>query len=261
MADKLAGRSMFFLPISDDNPTRQRPWISYVILGLCVGVFYWQISLGVAQQAAIFGYGMVPARLFGAPLDAAIPNPVSGWTTLFTSMFMHGGLMHLGGNMLYLWIFSDNVEDSIGRGRFIIFYLLCGLCAAFAQALTDPSSPVPMVGASGAIAGVLGAYLLLHPRANIRCIVGILVFFRVMNVPAFLVLGGWIVLQFTNLGQVGSNVAYVAHIGGFIAGMVLIPFFKQSHVRLFEPAHSKAFSVSRVNVSPAHIPNVTRRKK
>ena len=135
------------------------------------------------------------------------------------------------------------------------------MCAAFAQALTDPSSPVPMVGASGAIAGVLGAYMLLHPRANIRCIVGILIFFRVMNVPAFLVLGGWIVLQFTNLGQVGSNVAYVAHIGGFIAGMVLIPFFKQPHVRLFEPAHSKAFSVSRVNASPAHIPNVTRRKK
>ena len=133
---KAAARSMFFLPISDDNPTRRRPWISYIILGLCLCVFYWQISLGAAQQAAIFGYGMVPARLFGAPLDASIPNPVSGWTTLFTSMFMHGGLMHLGGNMLYLWIFSDNVEDSIGRGRFIIFYLLCGVCAAFAQALT-----------------------------------------------------------------------------------------------------------------------------
>jgi len=169
--------------------------------------------------------------------------------------------MHLGGNMLYLWIFSDNVEDSIGRGRFIIFYLLCGVCAAFAQALTDPSSPVPMVGASGAIAGVLGAYLLLHPRANIRCIVGILVFFRVMNVPAFLVLGGWIILQFTNLGQVGSNVAYVAHIGGFVAGMALIPFFKRRHVRLFEPAHTKAFEVSRVQASPTHIPNVTKLDK
>ena len=118
-----------------------------------------------------------------------------------------------------------------------------------------------MVGASGAIAGVLGAYLLLHPRANIRCIVGILIFFRVMNVPAFLVLGGWIVLQFTNLGQVGSNVAYVAHIGGFVAGMALIPFFKRPHVRLFEPAHSKAFSVSRVKVPSEHIPSIKRHKK
>ena len=252
---------MFFLPISDDNPTRRRPWVSYIILALCVGVYFWQMSLGSAQQAAIFGYGMVPARLFGLPLADNMPAPVAAWITVFTSMFMHGGLMHLGGNMLYLWIFSDNIEDSIGRGRFVMFYLLCGICAALAQALTEPSSPVPMVGASGAIAGVLGAYLILHPRANIRCIVGILVFFRVMNVPAFLVLGGWIILQFTNMGQVGSNVAYVAHIGGFIAGMVLIPFFKQPHVRLFEPPRSKAFSVSNVTVSPPHIPNVSRRKK
>ncbi len=216
---------MFFFPIRDDNSTHRQPLISYLVLALCLAVFFWQILLGAAQTNAVLAFGMVPARLFDSPAAYDLPYAVPGWMTLFTSMFMHGGVMHLVGNMLYLWIFSDNVEDSIGRLKFLVFYLLCGIAAALSQALVDTHSPIPMVGASGAIAGVLGGYLLLHPRANIRCIVGIFIFFRIVNVPAFLVLGVWIALQFVNLGQIGSNVAYLAHIGGFIAGMGLIPFF------------------------------------
>ena len=226
---------MFFFPIRDDNPTRARPIISYIVLALCMSVFFWQISLGDAQRDAILALGMVPVRLFAPEAAYGLPNVIPAWMTLISSMFLHGGFMHLAGNMLYLWIFSDNVEDSIGRRNFVIFYLLCGIAAALSQAFVDVRSNIPMIGASGAIAGVLGAYLLLHPRANIRCLVGFFIFFRMINVPAFLVLGGWIGLQFMSLGQVGGGggVAYWAHIGGFVAGMALIPFFKKPHVKLF----------------------------
>ena len=165
--------------------------------------------------------------------------------------------MHLAGNMLYLWIFADNVEDSIGRGKFILFYIICGIAAALTQAAVDIHSPVPMIGASGAIAGILGAYLLLHPRANIRCLVGFFIFFRTVNVPAFFVLGGWLALQFLSLGQVDSGVAYLAHIGGFLAGMALIPFFKKPHIKLFDAPHSRAFEVTPVTRA-GHIPQINR---
>lgn len=246
---------MFFFPLSDDNPTDQRPWVSYLLFVACVLVFGWQLSLGSGQGEAILAFGMVPARLFGFESAYALPYAVPGWMTIISSMFMHGGFMHLAGNMLYLWIFSDNVEDSIGRGKFIIFYLLCGLAAALAQALVDVQSLTPMIGASGAIAGVLGGYLLLHPRANVRCIVGFFIFFKTINIPAFLVLGLWIGLQFLNLGQTGSGVAYLAHIGGFIAGMVLIPFFKKTDIKLFQPRQSRVFEVTPLRASATHIPS------
>ena len=246
---------MFFFPFRDDNPTHAKPLISYILLGLCVMIFFWQISLGMAQRDAILAYGMVPARLFGLEAAYGLPNAIPAWMTTISSMFLHGGFMHLAGNMLYLWIFADNVEDSIGRGKFIVFYVLCGIAAALTQALVDVHSAVPMIGASGAIAGVLGAYLLLHPRANIRCLVGFFVFFRTVNVPAFLVLGGWLVLQFMSLGQVDSGVAYLAHIGGFMAGMALIPFFKKPHIRLFDRPHSRAFEVTPVR-GGGHIPQI-----
>ena len=163
---------------------------------------------------------------------------VPAWTTIITSMFLHGGWLHLGGNMLYLWIFGDNVEDAMGRFRFILFYLLCGIAAALAQAAINPSSSIPMVGASGGIAGVLGAYLLLHPKAAVRCLLVIIVFFRFINLPAWLVLGGWIGLQFAAAPQAfegtGGGVAYLAHIGGFVAGVALIPFFKKRHISLLD---------------------------
>ena len=249
---------MFFFPLRDDNPTHGRPYISWAVLALCILVFMWQISLGAAQHAAVLAYGMIPARLFGFDLPVGTPELVPDWMTLFSSMFMHGGIMHLAGNMLYLWIFSDNVEDSIGHGKFIVFYALCGVAAALAQAFVDIRSPIPMIGASGAIAGVLGSYLLLHPRANVRCIVGIFIFFRLVNVPAFIVLGGWIALQFLSLGQTGSGVAYVAHIGGFVAGMALIPVFKKPHIPLFDKPHSRAFSVEPLTGN-SHIPTIPRR--
>ncbi|MGC6535544.1 MAG: rhomboid family intramembrane serine protease [Parvibaculales bacterium] len=251
---------MFFLPLRDDNPTRSRPLIAYILLAACILVFFWQISLGSAQQQAVLAYGMIPARLFGSEAAYGMPSLIPAWMTTISSMFLHGGFMHLAGNMLYLWIFGDNVEDSIGRRNFVIFYVLCGIAAALSQAMVDPSSPIPMIGASGAIAGVLGAYLLLHPRANIRCIIGFFIFFRLINVPAFLVLGGWIGLQFMSLGQIDSNVAYVAHIGGFIAGMLLIPFFKKKHVKLFDKPHSRAFAVSPVSTG-GHIPQIGKKRR
>ena len=156
--------------------------------------------------------------------------------TLLTSMFLHGGWLHLIGNMLYLWIFGDNVEDAMGHGRFVLFYLVCGLAAALAQAGLDPGSEVPMVGASGAISGVLGAYLMLHPRAHVLVLIPLGILTQLVRLPALIVLAFWFGLQlFQQLsappGQGG--VAFMAHIGGFVAGMALVPLFKRPRVRLF----------------------------
>lgn len=225
------------IPLKDDNPIRSTPVISYGIIVLCVLVFLWQASLGPnGGQAAVYALGLVPAVLLqGAslPPEIAIVPPAA---TVFTSMFLHGGWLHLIGNMLYLWIFADNVEDSMGHGRFIAFYLLCGIAAALAQALPAPGSEIPMVGASGAISGVLGAYLLLHPRAHVMVLVPLGFFSQMMRLPAVLVLGLWFVLQLiSEIGAPeGAGVAFRAHIGGFVAGLLLIPFFKQRQVRLFE---------------------------
>jgi membrane associated rhomboid family serine protease len=236
-------------PLSDDNPRALAPIVTGTIIAVCVAVFLWQLSLGPLGEArAYFALGMIPARLFGeAELSQSIAAPPA-WLTVLTSMFMHGGWLHLGGNMLYLWIFGDNVEDSMGRARFAAFYALCGAAAAMTQALIDPSSRVPMVGASGAIAGVLGAYLLLHPRATVRT----LIFFgliTIVHVPAVIVLGVWFLLQLwsaasTPVGEPG--VAFWAHVGGFVAGMALVVPFKQRGVRLLQAPRSRAFEQERV---------------
>jgi membrane associated rhomboid family serine protease len=158
----------------------------------------------------------------------------SGAVHLFTAMFLHGGLMHLLGNMWFLWIFGDNVEDETGPVRFLVFYLLTGAIATLAHVLSNPHSAVPLVGASGAITGVLGAYLVRHPRANIRTLIPLGIFIHVANVPAFVFLFVWIGLQVvsqTMSGKGGSGVAYLAHIGGFIAGVVLIRFFQSAASR------------------------------
>ena len=161
-------------------------------------------------------------------------------------MFLHGSLAHIAGNMLYLWIFGDNVEDSMGRIRFIIFYLSCGVIAALAQGFVDPSSNIPMVGASGAIAGVLGAYLLLYPRANVKCLFFIIIIIQMVRIPAFIVLGFWIFGQFFSAPfslESEGGTAYFAHIGGFIAGMILIPFFKKKETKLFNNKANSAWTV------------------
>ena len=207
-------------------------------MALCLTGFIWQESLDYrTAHNLVYQLGFIPAVFF-TPAD--LPENmvlVPEWSTIFTSMFLHAGWMHIGGNMLYLWIFGDNVEAAMGRARFILFYAICGTAAAMAQAALDPSSTIPMIGASGGIAGVLGAYLLLHPKAAIRCFFLILIFFRFINLPAWLVLGVWIGGQFVAVPQAlsdtGGGVAYLAHIGGFLAGMALIPFFKY-HVALFD---------------------------
>jgi len=238
---------MFFIPLFDDNPSWRTPWVTWAVMALCVLVFLWQQSLTpMAERMAFFQYGFVPANASGAaPLPPALAV-LPAWATMVTAMFLHGGWMHLGGNMLYLWIFGDNVEDSMGSVRFACFYLLCGIAAALAQFMIDPSSTVPMVGASGGIAGILGAYLILHPRAMVRSFLLIIIFVRFINLPAWIVLGVWIGGQFIAvpgaLSGTDGGVAYFAHIGGFIAGMALVPFFKRSDVPLFganDIAHDK----------------------
>ncbi len=229
------------IPLRDDNPTSITPFVTYAFIAACVLVFLWQMSLGEKGfEAAVLALGVTPATLLGdvrLPPELYLVPPVA---TVFSSMFLHGGFMHLAGNMLYLWIFGNNVEDSMGHVRFVIFYLLCGVAAVLAQAWPNPDSTIPMIGASGAISGVLGAYLLLFPRAHVLVLIPLGAFSRIVYVPAMFVLGFWFVLQLisTALSDAGQGgVAFGAHIGGFVAGMILIPVFKYRHVRFFAPRH------------------------
>jgi membrane associated rhomboid family serine protease len=204
-------------------------------------VFFYQAGLPPRPgEAFVFQYGAIPALLFGdADLPPSLAVGIPAYATLLTSMFLHGGWMHLVGNMLYLWIFGNNVEDVMGHVRFVVFYLACGALAALSHAVTDPTSTIPMVGASGAISGVLGAYILLFPRAHV------LVFMPgigMMRVTAAVVLGLWFVMQLLSggmsIGGPGGGVAFFAHIGGFVAGMVLIRFFKRADVPFFSPGRN-----------------------
>ena len=203
------------IPISDDDSARRlTPVVTYVLIAINALVFFLELSSG---DAFIERWAFVPSRF--------LANPVADFPTLFTSMFMHAGWVHLLGNMLYLWIFGDNVEDRLGHGTYTVFYLLCGLGATFAQMAVSMGSNVPNLGASGAIAGVLGAYLLMFPRGKVNVLMGR----AVVPMPALVVLGLWILLQiFSSVGEFttseqtsGGGVAYMAHIGGFVAGMLL----------------------------------------
>ncbi len=202
--------------------------VTFALLGACALAFLWQLTLGADGQRAIVALGVIPAVLLGnaqLPAELAwLPAPA----TILTSMFLHGGWMHFLGNMLYLWIFADNVEDAFGHGRFIVFYLVCGLVAALAQALPAPESTIPMIGASGAISGVLGAYLVLYPQARVRVIVPLGIVMQMMRLPAWIVLALWFGLQLVQnalTAEGGGGVAFRAHIGGFIAGVLLLPVF------------------------------------
>lgn len=231
------------IPLHDDNPTELFPFVTIAIIALCALVFFWQISLDPrSQQVVVAAFGAIPATLVGGmklPPELALIPPTA---TVFTSMFLHGGWMHVLGNMLYLWIFGNNVEDAMGHIRFVFFYLLCGIAAALAQALPNPASTTPMIGASGAIAGVLGAYLILHPRARVLVAIPIWVVIHTMRLPAVIVLGFWFVLQVISSvlsGTESGGVAWGAHVGGFIAGVLLIPLFKRRGVRLLSQAPRK----------------------
>lgn len=202
-------------PIGDDNSARRAtPVVTIVLIAINVLVFLLEIQRG---NAFIEQWAFVPGRFS--------ENPSGDWITLLSAMFMHGGWMHLGGNMLYLWIFGDNVEDRFGSVRYLLFYLVAGLAATFAQYAVNPASSIPNVGASGAIAGVLGAYLLMFPKARVDVLLGR----QVVPMPAFIVLGFWVVLQLVSgVGSIADTaqteqggVAYMAHVGGFVAGLLL----------------------------------------
>ena len=238
----ICGRITPMIPLRDDNPTSIPPIVTVLLIATCTIVFIWELSLGNAQKSAIYAFGAIPAVLFGydqLPTHLAL---VPSWMTAITSMFLHGGWMHLIGNMLFLWIFGNNIEDAMGHFRFVIFYIVCGLAALLANALPDMHSSIPMIGASGAISGVLGAYALLYPHARVQVFIPAGFISQAVWLPAFVVLGLWFVLQivsqiFTTSHQ-GGGIAWGAHIGGFIAGMILISFFKKSHVPFFAPGHS-----------------------
>lgn len=212
------------LPLADHNPRRTTPVVNIILIGINVLMFLWEISLGPQIEPVLFNVAFVPARFWYLP-GALLPNII----TMFVSMFLHGGWLHLGGNMLYLWVFGDNIEDRLGHVRYFFFYIACGLVATLAHAVMNPASRVPSIGASGAIAGVLGAYIVLFPKQRVTTLIPIFIFITVREIPAVLLLGFWILLQIF-FGAASMNgdlqsaggVAYFAHIGGFIAGMVLI---------------------------------------
>lgn len=217
------------IPLRDENPVSSTPWVTWALVACCVLVFLWQVSLGESGfQRVVFTLGVIPAVLLGhaqLPAEVAVVPPA---VTILTSMFLHGGWLHLAGNMLYLWVFGDNIEDRMGRLRFLLFYLACGVAAVFAQALPAPETRVPMIGASGAISGVLGAYLLLFPRARVLVLVPFGFILKVIRLPAVWVLGLWFAIQLISslLAPAGEGgVAFRAHLGGFVAGLVLAPLF------------------------------------
>jgi membrane associated rhomboid family serine protease len=211
------------LPLADHNPRSITPVVNVLLIALNVLVFFWETSLGPELEPALFSVAFVPAYFWADPLS------IANILRLFISLFLHGGWLHLGANMLYLWIFGDNIEDRLGHFRYLVFYLACGVVATLSHAFVNPGSRVPSIGASGAIAGVLGAYILLFPKQRVTTLIPIFIFIAVREVPAVLLLGLWIVLQlFTGAASLGGDlesaggVAYFAHIGGFIAGMLFI---------------------------------------
>ena len=228
-------------PYRDENPSILRPVVTVglIVANLVVWVLVQGMGAPVALGSSVCELGLIPGDLLGRlPTGYAIPigeqmacvvEAGRPWQTLFTSMFLHGGWLHLIGNIWFLWVFGNNVEDAMGHVRFFFFYVLCGVAAAVAQVVVDPSSPVPMVGASGAISGVMGAYAILYPRVRIHTLVVLVVLFFRVAVPAWVMLGYWFLLQLlsTGMGEVGG-VAFWAHIGGFVAGVLLIYPFRSA---------------------------------
>jgi len=226
------------IPLRDYHPTRTFPLMTVMLIALNVAVFIQDRLTGHIELVRVHtSQGTALAREFIGGISShfslvpvhLVAHPLQGWPTIFTSMFLHGNWLHIGSNMLFLWVFGDNIEDTLGRLRFIVFYFLCGCVAAIFQVLSNPASTIPMVGASGAVAGVLGAYILLFPRNRILTLIPLFIFFTTIEIPAYLIIGYWALLQFLNVyllkggGMLrGGGVAYFAHIGGFVAGMALL---------------------------------------
>jgi membrane associated rhomboid family serine protease len=227
-------------PLKDDNPIQIFPIVTWALIAVNVAVFLYQLSLGPqSSQLFIYQYGAIPAVVTGGQslpeAVAAIPPVLS----VFTSMFLHGGWMHLIGNLWFLWIFGNNIEEAMGGLRFIVFYLACGILASWSHILSNTSSILPSIGASGAIGGVLGAYILLYPRARVWTLIFLGFFIRLLYVPAGIMLGYWFLIQLLSGSmagrQEGGGVAFWAHIGGFLAGVLLVGVFKKKNVRFFNP--------------------------
>ncbi|MFQ5543887.1 MAG: rhomboid family intramembrane serine protease [Nitrospiria bacterium] len=215
------------IPLKADLPTWTFPFVTIGLISINIGIFIYGVSYEGSSE--VFGsmFGAIPFELIHGIESGHPPIPI--FASLFTSMFIHGSFFHIAGNMLYLWIFGSNIEDIMGHRRFAFFYFLCGIIAVYAHAISNAASTVPMVGASGAVSGVLGAYMLTFPRARVLTLVPILFFVQIIRIPALIVLGFWILAQFINgfISAQQGNVAWFAHIGGFFAGMVLIYFFKR----------------------------------
>ncbi|WP_371171351.1 rhomboid family intramembrane serine protease [Aliiroseovarius sp. 2305UL8-7] len=247
-------------PIRDHNPSQRTPYVTYGLIAINAIVFLVMLPLygnDAGLSRIYLSYGAIPVRLTSG----------QGYETAVTSMFLHGGFMHFAGNMLFLWIFGDNLEDILGHVRFAVFYLVSGIGALLLQILADPASPVPMVGASGAIAGVMGGYLLLFPKARVDVLLILVVIFKVIPFPAWLMLIIWFGLQVVNgalsLGQTGGGVAHWAHAGGFIAGLLFVlPVWRSLGGKTFwdrthgHPDHPEAS----YSVGKSRIPKVNRRR-
>ena len=225
------------IPLHDDNPTRRFAVVTAVIIALNVAVFAFELLLplgGLTMQAFVARAGLTPYEItHGVDLPPADLLPT--WATMFSSLFIHGGWLHIIFNMLFLWIFGNNVEDAMGAWRFTLFYLVCGMAATAAQVVADPGSLSPLIGASGAIAGVLGAYLVLYPRARVLTVLPLFFVFPVLWVPAWILLGAWFAIQavqgVTTYGAQGAGVAFFAHVGGFVAGLALVLVFARREPR------------------------------
>lgn len=220
------------IPIRDDNPTHLKPIATLTLIA--TNILIWLLVQGAGSEpglsTSICTLGLIPADVLGLRPDGPLVCPIEGggWFTVVSSMFTHGGWMHIAGNLWFLWIFGNNVEDAMGHARFVLFYLLCGIAAACAQSIANPASSIPMVGASGAIGGVMGAYIVLYPRVHVH----ILFFVTTVAVPAVLMLGYWLLIQllggFGN--SAGGGVAFWAHVGGFLAGALLVLLFKNDQL-------------------------------
>lgn len=232
------------IPIKDDNPQIAVPWTTYGLIACNTGAWLFLQGAGFGEnfQSSICQYGLVPAQI----TDTAGANTCKGYTgfgylNLLTSMFMHGGWMHILGNMMFLWIFGGNVEDAMGPLRFLVFYFLSGIGAAAAQVFSGPESLIPMVGASGAIGGVMGGYLVMYPRVKVHVLVPIFIIFWTFRVPAWAMLGYWIALQFLegimSHGSAGGGVAFWAHVGGFVVGAVSVLVLKDDELLFDHPYH------------------------
>ena len=232
-------------PLKDDNPTQTKPIVTIALISSCIILFLYQLSINELQNYKfILKYGMVPRDLF---YNSNLFEPL----TICSSMFLHGGILHLLGNMLFLWIYGNNIEDSMGHTKFFFFYILCGIAAALAQALISPFSNIPMIGASGAVSGILSAYLLLFPRAKVSTLVFIFFFITVIRIPAGILILIWLSTQIIQANLVDPNnpgVAWFAHLGGFCMGILLIPFFKKESFKFFSSGHSNLKKKKRIRL-------------